>query len=258
MADRDWKQWAVPLGVAAIGSASTIAGQASANDANLQQAREQMLFQERMSNSQAIRAVRDYQQAGLNPALAYDKTASSPSGASATFGNVAGGVPDAINSGMKMREQMKLLDQQEKNLEVQNSYVQQQGRESQSRVGIQDRQARALEIDNQKRELLLQQMKKMQPYELRKMIADTIATELGLTAARNDEAVERAMGPLGKGVERFGPLVTNTARSVVEMRKGMRTPPPKGDTKRSGEKVIYDSKGRVIRTERTRDRRNNP
>lgn len=235
----------VGLATAAVGGLFSAGGQVAANRANLQQAREQMRFQERMSNTSAQRAVKDYQAAGLNPALAYDKGASAPAGASASFGNPLAGVPDAINSGMKAREQASILNQQVANLRAQNALIQQQGAESASRVRIQDRQAAGLEIQNVKSALVLEQLRKMQPQDLRKAIAEATLAEYALPGAKNTAILEETMGPFGKGVERYLPLITNTAKSAAGVRRGI---------KEEATSDVYDGKGNLVRTTMTNKR----
>ena len=63
-------------------------GQHQANQTNIKLAREQMAFQERMSNTAIQRRVEDMLLAGINPVLAARHEASSPAGQTATVGNV--------------------------------------------------------------------------------------------------------------------------------------------------------------------------
>lgn len=80
----------------------SMGGAGQANRANQRLAREQMRFQERMSSTAAQRAVGDYTAAGLNPALAYDRPASSPGGTMAMQQDAVGA---GVSSAMAMREQ---------------------------------------------------------------------------------------------------------------------------------------------------------
>lgn len=74
-------------------------GQQDANKDNLQIAREQMKFQERMSSTAYQRAMADMKKAGLNPILAATQGgASSPAGASAVMQNENASIAPAINS----------------------------------------------------------------------------------------------------------------------------------------------------------------
>ena len=106
----------IAAGIAApiIGGLLSRSGQSSANRQNLRIAREQMAFQERMSNTAYQRASKDLDAAGLNRILALGSPASTPGGASAVMRNpnealgaAIGGLP---SSAFAARQQKQALE----------------------------------------------------------------------------------------------------------------------------------------------------
>lgn len=110
-------------------------GQRQANDANKdiahnanvmsqQNAREQMQFQERMSNTSHAREVADLKNAGLNPILSVNAGAPAPSGAS---GSVTTGAPQQnamaslMSNAIEMKQLRLAMAKQDKELALMDS-----------------------------------------------------------------------------------------------------------------------------------------
>lgn len=115
-------------GIATIGSGILgMFGANRQNKAQIKMAREQMAFQERMSNTAHQREIADLQAAGLNPILSAKLGgASSPGGAQP---NIVNEMAPLSNSALSLSDKMynsKLQDAQVNNMRLQNDVLQQQ------------------------------------------------------------------------------------------------------------------------------------
>lgn len=193
------------------------AGQADTNRTNRQIAREQMEFQERMSNTAAQRSVQDYQKAGLNPALAYERGASTPGGASTTVGNtIAAGISTAQQyAAFRTAQQQAKAELERTQNEIQGQRIENANKLTQGHVlntqqQFFHQQAREIEQRIRFNEIA-------QPADQRLRTAEALIREYAIPGAKNSADFEKLLGAARPGI-----ASAKTAAEILRILTGSR------------------------------------
>lgn len=203
----------LPIALGILSAGGTLA----TNAANKKMAREQMAFQERMSSTAAQRSKEDYEKAGLNPALAYERTASSPSGATANIEDAtAKGISSAQSTAMFIK-QLKQMDATHQLTQRQTASMDAQNSKDMSLAGLAQSQTVSDQIN---RGFTIAS----QPHDIRERAARALLeesqqrlSEYQEPGARNTAAFESGIGQLGKTAGFFG----GGARTLSEIIKNL-------------------------------------
>lgn len=190
---------AVPILTGILGTA----GQMQTNRANRDMAREQMNFQERMSNTAAQRSVKDYIAAGLNPGLAYEHVASSPGGATATMG-------DPINSGIASAMRTKELQQ---GLQIARQQSDKDLKVKDKQIRLLEKQGNLAEVNTTEADRMYRFNQSQEPMTRRLQAADTQIREYALPGLKNEANFETRLAGMKQGL--------NSAMMVMQLVKAL-------------------------------------
>lgn len=195
--------WPALTGLASVGGALL------GNRANDRQARRQMDFQERMSSTSAQRAVQDYRAAGLNPALAYDRPASSPGGAMASMEDAVGKGVSNAKEAVAMRKQLQLMDQQIRKTEFEGTRAAAEATVASAQAAPWQHGGPGSLRDLYERDqrAQFQTNTALQPYNLMNGMAQAQLSRLMVPGATNEARLQEFMGAGGPGLKMLAPFL---------------------------------------------------
>lgn len=206
----------VPL----ISGAASLIGSIWANNANKREAAKNREFQAEMSNTAVQRSVDDYRKAGLNPALAYDRSASSPGGAMANVGDPMG--PSVTSAREAWQTQQNIKQTRDLNATMIQKMQQEAGAAGATNKA-QTALTNKLDAETDLARQNVEYTKMLNPKLLdqidinnRAALAGAALSEYAIPAARNAASLETIMGKWSPGLKLGGQLLGD----VVGLGKG--------------------------------------
>lgn len=206
------------VGAALATGAADFLGGMWANRTNQREGRANREFQERMSSTAAQRAVADYRAAGLNPALAYDRPASSPGGSVAQVENPVGKAISSGVSAMMARKQMQAMDVQNTKTAAEAAKTRVDGANSliQGDILAQQKLLNANELAFRTA---------IQPHQTRAAALANLMSQFGLSKAEAESKYYKLMGVSAPMVDNLsGPVGTAAGLAISAAKMGRIVP----------------------------------
>lgn len=177
------------VGAAIATGAAEFLGGVFTNRTSAKESARNRQFQERMSNTSAQRAVKDYEAAGLNPALAYDRPASSPGGSQASFENPLKGSTSSALGIASLKAENLVRAEHARNLQANTEKTKVEGAnailagDNLRTQGLLSRQDLALRIA-------------LQPHQTRAAALANLQSQFGMSKAEAESKYFEMMGPM--------------------------------------------------------------
>lgn len=243
--------WPAVIGAAATigGGLLSASGQRSANEKNLQIARENRAFQERMSNTAVTRRMADLKRAGINPILAGRHDATTPPGNIATMGNVGEAAARGATAGAEIVNKARLARAQVENIEAstakaiqEKDYIASQNIKVDAETKNIVLQHAGIQSANELREAEVQLARLKLPgakaqSDLWTWLANADQDEIAAALSKGGPAIAAivsaaaALGLIGGALKKLTPLPGRKGKGVVVPKGSEETPVQKGAKK---------------------------